>query len=200
MERYEKWSLWLGVLTLLATIGVGVVAAMIALLAYSFDVEGRELDAPDIRETYIDPEVLPAGAYPQYILRNPGLRGTEVVGVEFLGKMMPVVAPGAHKIELKEGGADILQLMPCYLARAALPDGSVSELDRFTLITGTEEGEKSIPLEPDAVERINAEIDSLRNTGTCVNGLDVDLSPLPADNAAGDQVVPRQLLIPPTGN
>ncbi|MCJ7857683.1 hypothetical protein [Corynebacterium kalidii] len=193
MKRYEKWSLWLGALTFLAT-------TAIAYAAYTFDVEGRERDAPDIREAYIDPDVLPTGAYPQYILRNPGLRGTEVVGVEFLGKMMPVVAPGAHKIELKEGGADILHLMPCYLARAALPDGSVSEEDRFTLITGTEEGEKSIPLEPDTVERINAEIDSLRNTGTCVNGLESDISPLPVHDAAGNQIVPRQLLVPPTGN
>lgn len=107
LSGYESVAVVTSILSVLAMSLIGGGTICLAATAHNFDVEGRELDAPDIQETYIDPDVLPAGAYPQYILRNPGLRGTEVVGVEFLGKMMPVVAPGAHKIELKEGGADI---------------------------------------------------------------------------------------------
>lgn len=158
----------------LLTVGVSAGAVVVASQDHSFAVESRELSEPDIRETYVGPGQLSEGEAPRYLLRNVGGQGTEVLGAYYRERFMPVISPAGAKLEIAAGGGDVLQLMPCYLARSLGPDEVATTTDALDLAVGTREERKSIRLEKELVDLINGEHSSLVSTGKCSNGQSFD--------------------------
>jgi hypothetical protein len=173
-NTWAKWSVLVTALVGVGTLLVGIGSIMVADRDYTFNVEERELSAPDIRETYIGPGSLPEGESPRYLLRNVGGQGTEVLGAYYRGQFMPVISPAGAKLEIAAGGGDVLQLMPCYLARSLGPDDVAAVTDELDLAVGTRDKRKSLYLEQELVDLINAEHASLLSNRKCSNGQDFD--------------------------
>lgn len=171
---WEKWSVLVSAVVGVGTVLVGIGSIMVANRDYTFNVEERALSAPDIRETYVGPVQLSEGESPRYLLRNVGGQDTEVLGAYYRGQFMPVISPAGAKLEIAAGGGDVLQLMPCYLARSLGAEEVATSEDDLVLAVGTRDEEKAIALEDELVDLINSERASLTATEKCSNGQDFD--------------------------